>query len=991
MGTNNFKKIFTLTLLIAIVSVLAGCDMADIDETDIIDEPDDYVEAEGVLLKGTLSESEMQAQSDSNSEVGTVMLVYRKGYEIFEVVDEEFAIDMVEEEPAGISFLDKDDNYLGYLTLGDGLDSIPPQFIDEETEVIDFGEISFDGNEATPEFNPVGEEIRIDEQQKGLLKNANSFFAAVLRSPDIIELLVSDDDVHWFELTLNYHYEHFHLWEWEDSQTITFEDVFGKKHLDYDTTYPFFQLHRFGLSIADLYVHGDDVKLIYPERWGIEDNPQLVDETSDYYHHFDGISFQTIHDLTGIYSSHPAGGEYQLILGDKLDINFHLPENIYEIAKEHAFIAVPTIHLTQDEDGVDLIDRISWRYLTKDEEEIDHSTAAEIVSDGDEKAGFHLSINAYRPEDGEEIGKDIYLDVNEHSYELEKDIAWDPPEDSNYKEFGSIGIGFEDIYGINYYGGFANFDWDNHSPERPEDDPDEYSATILIEDEDNNPIDNATVKVDSKEKETDSSGLVEFDSLVSRIYDIEVHKDGYMMLDDTLEIEDQDKYKEITLKELAEFNVENLNSDFQFRGLDKGGYVKADIVNNSDSKTAQNIYLNIYHTETEQLIADDVKEDFSIEADETKTIELNYGREDIESTELEPGKYRVEVVSDYGELAYTEFDFDHDFEMLVESQEELNELLNTLLPEDNATIYLADGSYDGGTINEEIEFNQLNLKAEEKHNAEIKSTVVIDNASNVLISGLLIEEIEENGIQVGENSDDILIENNYIKNNDYFGIVVNQNSDVKITGNEFDNNGLAEGYPSIHFNNSEGIVKDNLIKNNPVDGIRIRDNSNVSFEQNTIIDNNNDGINVQNSNIDFRDNQVINNSNRGVSIHGESEALLTENLIKDHPYQGIGIDNSRAEIKHNQIEDNEHGLVYSNLIPDYDYEIFENQFIDNDFDVIDFMKTYEEEPANGENKPELLEIILEDNEFEEDANIYLQEFETDENESIWSWTIQTDN
>ncbi len=55
------------------------------------------------------------------------------------------------------------------------------------------------------------------------------------------------------------------------------------------------------------------------------------------------------------------------------------------------------------------------------------------------------------------------------------------------------------------------------------------------------------------------------------------------------------------------------------------------------------------------------------------------------------------------------------------------------------------------------------------------------------------------------------------------------------------------------------------------------------------------------------------------------------------------------------------------------------------------MKTYEEEPANGENKPELLEIILEDNEFEEEANIYLQEFEVDENESIWSWTIQTDN
>ncbi len=125
--------------------LLTACDQSTLPE--IIEGDDDYEEeypeADGVLIRGNFNSSDIQAADNEEIEIGSVILIYSHAFEIIDVENDEFVLELDRDNPAGIAFTDLDDNYLGYLTLEDGFDSIPSSFIDEETEEIDFGTITF--------------------------------------------------------------------------------------------------------------------------------------------------------------------------------------------------------------------------------------------------------------------------------------------------------------------------------------------------------------------------------------------------------------------------------------------------------------------------------------------------------------------------------------------------------------------------------------------------------------------------------------------------------------------------------------------------------------------------------------------------------------------------------------------------------------------------------------------------------------------------------
>ena len=438
------KKFLIVSLLLIIIVGLTGCENMN-NTAPSPEEDENLVDPEGVLLQGTFSQDSSNTQAITQSkeeEVKKVMLVYATGYEIHEVIDGKFAIDMKKNEPAGIAFLNNNDEYLGFLTLEDGLSSIPPQYIDEETEVIDFGNITFEGEKAVPENNPVGETIEITETQKSMLATSNSLFAAGLESPDVIEFLTKDN-IDWFELIVDYSYQEFKYVKEIDNK-IDYAKTFGQTYPELGIEYPFFLQHRFRIRVKNIENTGNII-LNYP---GYDKDISVKEEDNAYYS-ANWIDIEDIKQETGNYtSSSPIAGTYEIQFREDLKINFSLPENFQQLIKQNTFIIVPTMHLTENQEGAKLIEKITWEYMTNSGEEITSEQAASIIM---EDRDFTLAFDF---KNGEE--KVIKLDPYENSYTLKDKIAWSQTDSTNYTELAMVGTQFEDVYGIYYTAKFVN-------------------------------------------------------------------------------------------------------------------------------------------------------------------------------------------------------------------------------------------------------------------------------------------------------------------------------------------------------------------------------------------------------------------------------------------------------------------------------------------------------------------------------------------------------
>ena len=903
------KKYMLVIFLLTTTLILAGCSslMGDANKEDGPKDEGDFVDPEGVLLRGNFNneKSYLQATNTEQKDVAKVLLIYKTGYEIQKVKDGEFAIDMEKDEPAGMAFLDKNDRYLGFLTLGDGLDSIPPEFIDEETEIIDFGNITFDGDKAIPENDPVGEEIDITDSEKNLLAASSSLFSASLRSPDVVEFLMKEN-ITWFELILYYDYAKFDKWEWEDSKTITFESIYNDiEDSKYNITYPFFQAHNFGIRIKDVINSEDNMNLSYPGEWPNVDEVSV--DFDDSYNFFEEIKVENIKTETGTaMASYPPAGEYTLDLGtdNYQNINFEIPGNLNEISLKNAFLVIPSLHLKVNPDGIEIVDKISWKYMTYEEQEIDSDVASQILMD----EGFNLNVKL-EDKKGNIINEDIYVGVDDKSYKFEENIVWD--SSSENKKFKGIGINFENLYGIYYSASFANTS--SHSPERNFDNT--YSIDFIINNQSGDPLEGAEIYLNGTSKTTNNSGKVTFSNLNSKIYEFEISHPEYNKINESsIEISGQDVTKEVTYNDYADYEVNEVNADVQIRNPEQDTKVTAEIANKSNYEGNQDLFLRIYPQGSEELIYETSFVDFVVAPGESKIAEFNFN--DSEMGKIKPGNYLIKIESEQGSSNTTEITIDKQFETTVSNQDELEYILNSLHQENEGTIILEEGNYEDFVISDNHEFSSLTLTANKKHETVITTEIGFDTTQNITLKNLIIENSDNHGV-VMNSSENINIENNIIRGNNKSGVFV--------------------------MNNSKATIENNEISNNKKDGIQ------------------SDG-----STLEVISNTILNNGSKGLSIHGGSTATIKDNEIgnQSNDYsQGIGFDNSDVDINDNNIHDNTMGIVYSNIkAVDYGIEkIVNNQFNNNDIQVIHYVESQE--------KPTLLKNISEKNTFEPESDI----------------------
>ncbi len=99
-------------------------------------------------------------------------------------VDGSFRAETDTRNPVACIFLDENNKSLGYITLGDQIDSIPVMMA--ETDEIDFSQIDISNESMVPSNNPLDNNaIPLNSQEKQIIACNNTFFSAMIRNTDM--------------------------------------------------------------------------------------------------------------------------------------------------------------------------------------------------------------------------------------------------------------------------------------------------------------------------------------------------------------------------------------------------------------------------------------------------------------------------------------------------------------------------------------------------------------------------------------------------------------------------------------------------------------------------------------------------------------------------------------------------------------------------------------------------------------------------------------
>ena len=378
-----------------------------------------------VNLTGSFEETQTQTLSRSTSDISKLLMLYKNDYRILESENNTFDVELSREEPTGIAFIDKNNNFVGYLSLGDGLASLPAQAISNDTGEIDLGAISFSNNKGVPEKNPVGKEVNITKKEKMTLAAANSFFAAVVSSPDVIENFILEGKK--IKFGLRYFPAHNYFETGEDQALLK------KENLEIMT-------HRLGIAYSEDFGGweiGDTVTIDYPDDSTTVD----VEVKEEDGVGFPGVGLKERATIEG--PPIPPAGKYNISGGD-LQFAINIP-SIEQEAKSNLVFPVPKVNL----DSENRITDISWEYKTGDKTSLENPE--KILNSID------IQINAVSTDNSELVGDYEFTQhsetriYNSGNLEIEKDNSLTLENEEIYwQDVKNINMAYDDVYGIHY-------------------------------------------------------------------------------------------------------------------------------------------------------------------------------------------------------------------------------------------------------------------------------------------------------------------------------------------------------------------------------------------------------------------------------------------------------------------------------------------------------------------------------------------------------------
>ncbi len=120
------------------------------------------------------------------NQVSKVIAFFRDGvYVVSTVTNGSFSIEVEKHSPVGMIFVGANDNFLGYVTLGNGIDSLPLNYVKDNVTTIDLETLSSSGLVVEPSHNPLGSEIPLSSEEQSALALADDMFVAIIKNPDV--------------------------------------------------------------------------------------------------------------------------------------------------------------------------------------------------------------------------------------------------------------------------------------------------------------------------------------------------------------------------------------------------------------------------------------------------------------------------------------------------------------------------------------------------------------------------------------------------------------------------------------------------------------------------------------------------------------------------------------------------------------------------------------------------------------------------------------
>jgi hypothetical protein len=136
-----------------------------------------------LLLKGRIANN---GGRELGNAISKVIIFYQEGYyRTSNVNNDSFSIPVDRNKITFLIFAGTSDEYLGYLSLKNGLEALPILNFSDNIAEIDLKDINIQNNVGTPSHNPLGNEIGLNNEEQNILANFDDYIAPTVRNPDI--------------------------------------------------------------------------------------------------------------------------------------------------------------------------------------------------------------------------------------------------------------------------------------------------------------------------------------------------------------------------------------------------------------------------------------------------------------------------------------------------------------------------------------------------------------------------------------------------------------------------------------------------------------------------------------------------------------------------------------------------------------------------------------------------------------------------------------
>lgn len=199
----SYNNIFLSSLIVLFSTLFMSCGQQSSDSSDDI--------SNSLNIVGTIGSITINKSSVSTTNEIHKVLIYRDfGNADISEIDENgsFSIN-VDRKPCGLVFLDSADLVVGYLSLDQGIETLPLSMVDESVGTIDLQNINFINGVGTPQHNPieVGGEMEMNDTERAAFRLQSTLFSAIIRNLDmnndnIIDVL--SDSPYWLRFGVDF-------------------------------------------------------------------------------------------------------------------------------------------------------------------------------------------------------------------------------------------------------------------------------------------------------------------------------------------------------------------------------------------------------------------------------------------------------------------------------------------------------------------------------------------------------------------------------------------------------------------------------------------------------------------------------------------------------------------------------------------------------------------------------------------------------------------